>query len=158
MNQAHWHLMLVHIPVVLMPCALALAVLALWRSNVTLRTTAFSIFLIAGLVAVPAYLLGEGAEEQVEDIAGVSEDNIESHEEAAETALWLTVTLSVFSALGLLAGSRKPALVVPLSMLVVVLGAVTSASLAYTAQQGGRIRHPEAFDQISTQTHAGEPR
>jgi hypothetical protein len=124
----------------------------LWRANKVISHVALSIFLLATVTVVPAFLLGEGAEELVEDIKGVNEDNIESHEEVAELALWMTVALGALSAFGLMAdkkgwGTARFALTGALG-----LSLLSSSLLAYAAQEGGKIRHPEAFAAIVGET------
>lgn len=156
MNQAHLHLMLVHIPIVLVPVGMLILGFGLWRGNRVVSNVALSVFLLAFAGAVPAFLLGEGAEEIVEDVQGVNEDIIESHEEAAEVALWMTVALGALSAFGLVADRRGLATArLPLTA-ALGLSLLTSASLGYAAQQGGMIRHPEAFAAGSGEKAGGE--
>lgn len=150
MNQAHLHLIIVHIPIVLVPAALVLYSIGCRWSSKPLQLVALNAFALAAVFAGCAFLLGEGAEEIVERMAGVAESAIESHEESAEVAIWLTIALGVTSLANLIsfkfAIKRARLFVVP----VILLGMVSSASLAYTAQEGGKIRHPEAFNQSST--------
>lgn len=150
MNAAHLHLALVHIPIVCVPLALLLLLVGLWRGNDTLRSTSAWIALIASLVAVASFLLGEGAEEIVEEIAGITESNIEAHEEAGVVALWLTIGFGALSALRLTGARFAARLSVPL----IILGLLSSGSLAYTAQAGGKIRHPEAYENPGTNGEA----
>jgi hypothetical protein len=145
MNMAHFHLMLAHIPVLLVPLGTVFLLIALWRVNSTLRVSALGVFTVAALVAVSVFLLGEGAEEQVEHALGVVESAIEPHEESAELALWLSVSLGLLSIAELLRLRFKPEMLRLLVLPVLLTSVICSASLAYTAQQGGRIRHPEAF-------------
>lgn len=146
MNAAHLHLILVHIPIVLVPLAVLLLAIGIAQKSSTLRTTAYSIFAAAAAVAGIAFQLGEGAEELVEHLAGVSESVIEDHEEAAEAALWAIVILGVGSIAALFAHARQLAFASRLHLPFLCLGLVTSLLLAIAAQQGGKIRHPEAFE------------
>jgi len=144
MNSAHLHLMLVHIPIVLMPLGLILLVIKNWK-NREYSKTALSIFIAAAIFGIVAFLLGEGAEDIVEDSPGIVESLIESHEDAATVSLWLTVAVGVFSLGTLLAlqfNKKIPKIVMPI---ILVLSVLSTVSLAYTAQEGGKIRHPEAY-------------
>lgn len=145
MNAAHLHLILVHIPIVLVPTAILLLVIALWRKQPIIANTALSLCIVASIVCVPAFLLGEGAEELVEDQPGVVENTIEEHEESADLSLWLTVALGSVALFSLATKRPLPALQPVTLKTLVVLGAVASASLSYTAFEGGKIRHPEAY-------------
>jgi hypothetical protein len=72
MNPTHVQLMLNHIPVLGAVFGLALLTFALWRKSEELRKAALGTFLVAALVAVPAYLTGEPAEDSVESLPGAS--------------------------------------------------------------------------------------
>ena len=83
MNPAHLHLMLNHIPVLGMAFGLALVSLALLRKSEELKRISLGFLIVIALLAIPAYLTGEPAEELVENLPGVSKSSIEQHEEAA---------------------------------------------------------------------------
>lgn len=151
MNAAHLHITLVHLPIVLVPTATVLLLIALWRKQAVLTTTALSIFIVATLTCVPAFLIGEDAEELVEHLAGVSEDTIEEHEEAADVAFWLTIAAGSGALLAFVIRRAAPSLRPTALKVLTVLGAVASGALTYTAYEGGKIRHPEAY-----QGNAGE--
>jgi hypothetical protein len=156
MNAAYLHITLVHLPIVLVPTAAIILAIGLWRTNRSLSNTALSICIAATLFAIPAFLLGEGAEEVIEHLPGVSEDLIEQHEEIADIAFWLTVAGGLGSILSIglrLAGSTlyNTAVKIVLCILVVASGALT-----YAAYEGGKIRHPEAHSTASTSSQAHE--
>jgi hypothetical protein len=144
MNAAHLHLILVHIPVVLLPTATILPCLSVWRNQYVITQTALSLFVVATLVCVPAFLIGENAEELVEHLPGVVEDTIEEHEEAAETALWFTVAAGSIALLALITQKPLPGLQSPTLKILTVVDALASVTLGCTACEGGKIRHPEA--------------
>ncbi|MFC7671286.1 hypothetical protein ACFQT0_30695 [Hymenobacter humi] len=85
MNQAHWHLLLNHAPILgsLFGLVLLLLAVALRLQPVLLRTGLVTL-IVAALLTIPTQLTGDGAEEVVEDQPGVSEPLIHEHEEAAE--------------------------------------------------------------------------
>ena len=147
MNAAHLHLILVHFPVIMIPLGVLLLAVGIWNKNLTLRDTAYCVFIGGAAIGGAAFLAGDGAEEIVEHVAGVVESAIEPHEEASELAIWFAIALGIGSIIAL--GTKKfspqfsPRFQVPLLALAVV----TSGVLGYAAQLGGKIRHPEAFDQ-----------
>jgi uncharacterized membrane protein len=155
MNAAYLHITLVHIPIVLMPTAAIFLALGLWRKNPSLTSSALWLSVVATLFTLPAFLLGEGAEEVVEHLPEISEHLIEAHEEVADTAFALCVAAGILSlvSIGLrLAGSRlyQTSSKVAFPLLVAASGALT-----YTAYEGGKIRHSEAHSSptISSNTH-----
>lgn len=145
MNTAHLHLMLVHIPIVMVPLGSLLILLGLARKNTSLQDVALSMFVAAAIFGLSAFLLGEGAEDIVEEFAGVSEGAIESHENSATVALWCLIPLGIMSLVKLTTSRFGARSYAPLLPLIFACSVISSGSLAYTAQQGGMIRHPEAF-------------
>ena len=156
MNAAHLHIVLVHLPIVLIPTATILLAFALLRKQGTVASVALWLFVGASLCSIPAFLIGEEAEEMVEDLPGISEDTIEEHEEAADVAFWLTLFVGATAVSGILLGTRAPRFLQPTLKILVMTGAVASASLAYTAYEGGKIRHPEAYAPSASARHEGE--
>ena len=150
MNAAHLHLLLVHIPVMVVPVGFLVLAYGTQRHSVSVARTGLTILIVASLFAIPTFLTGGEAEDLVEHLPGISEHLIEEHEEAADIALWITLGAGVVSALSLLAIKTGAALEQVLLRMTLLLSFVASAALAYTANQGGRIRHPEAFTKEQT--------
>ncbi len=142
MNSAHLHLTLVHLPVVLIPLAVLILILAIFRRELVLQKLSVGIFIFASLAAIPAFLTGEPSEEIVEDLPQVSENYIENHEEAAETAFYITL-ISGALALGVLLSCRYPKVQKTLKMSLLAAGITSSLSLFRAANLGGQIRHSE---------------
>lgn len=148
-NAAHLHIALVHIPVVLIPTATVLLALALRRRSVSLSQMAFSLCCVAAVVGIGAFFLGEGAEEIVEHLPGIREDAIEEHEEVAEVAVWSLVAVGVLSLGGLLAIARTGVQHRFIAGLTLLVATLSSGALVYTAFEGGKIRHPEAYGEVA---------
>lgn len=141
MNDAHIHLLLTHIPVVGTLFGLLILAFAMLRKKTEIATVAFGVFVLSGLAAIVLYVTGEAAEEAIEGLPGISEALIERHEEAAVWALGSAVLLGLVSLAGLIAARRGvPAL---LSRTVLALAVVVAGVMAWTANLGGQINHPE---------------
>ena len=141
----HLHLLLNHAPVVGSVVAwLLLAGGLLFKSTAVVRA-AFVTFAVGAVLAFGAVQTGERAEDEVEDLAGVSEEWLEEHEEAAETAAIALYAVGGLSALGLALFSRRR---VPawFAVLLLVSALAPLVLLARTAELGGRIRHPEIVE------------
>ena len=156
MNAAHLHIILVHLPVVLVPTATIVLIVGLLRKQGSIASVALSLFMAASLFAIPAFLIGEDAEEMIEHLPGISEDTIGEHAEAADIAFWLTLAVGAAALCGLALGRRAPRLTQVTLKVLVAGGALTSTSLAYTAYEGGKIRHPEAYEISPPAEHAEE--
>jgi uncharacterized membrane protein len=143
MNPVHLHLMLNHVPVLGTAFSLALLGWALLRKSEELKKVSLGFFVIIALLAIPAYLTGEPAEELVENLPGVSKASIEQHEEAAQVAFAGVLIVGV-AALGGLVFFRRGKLASDwLSVILLVLSLIVFALMARTANLGGLIRHPE---------------
>jgi hypothetical protein len=132
-----------------MPLGALLLAIAHLRSSLSVARVALGILVGASIVAIPAYLLGEGAEEIVEHLPGISESFIEEHEEAAEVSLWVTIAAGLASLITWVVVSRGAAVERAMLAITFFLSGAASLSLTYTAYLGGRIHHPEAHDTSS---------
>lgn len=149
MNAVHWHLVLNHLPLLATFFGMAIVLYGWYRSGEEILRVALALFVFAGITVVPVQYTGGGAEEIAEELEGVNHDDIEHHEEAAETSYYLTILLGLVSLGGLIQSLRAGSLPTWIFWLVVILGLITLASLARTANDGGKIRHPETQIQAS---------
>jgi hypothetical protein len=144
MTPVHLHLLLNHLPVVGTLGAILLLAYAVLRRSTELTRVSLGLFVLLALAGAVVYLTGEPAEETVENLAGVSESVIESHEEAALFATLLLGALGAVALGGLLA-FRKRAAGIPrgFAALALLLSLLPAAAMGYTANLGGQIRHTE---------------
>lgn len=143
MSDAHWHLILTHIPILGVPAGLALLVWGLLKKSADLRTAALVAFILCAVFAFLAKQTGEGAEEQIEHFPGFSKTLVHEHEEMAEKASLLTGILGVTSFVLLIAHQRGRELPKATYPVVVALALTCSGVLAYTGALGGPISHSE---------------
>lgn len=127
---------------------------AIIRKNDTITKTSFYLLLFAGISAIPVFFTGEGAEEAVEHLPGVSESVIESHEELAKFAFGIVSVTAIAALAGLLLFKSAKVLrfVKPL---VFLLGLATGGVMIVTAHLGGQVRHTEIRPGYTTQTEKG---
>ncbi len=143
MNPAHLHLMLNHIPLVGIGFVILLLIIALLRrSNEMINISLLFVILVA-LWAIPAYLTGESAEEIVEGLPGISEQLIEAHEESAELAFIFIEAVGVLAFITLVARRFHTKLGKVLAILTLLGLIIGGGLIAWTANQGGKINHPE---------------
>ena len=143
MNAAHLHLVLVHVPIVAIPAATIILIFGMLRKNGELSSAALVLFCLIALVTIPAYLAGEGAEELIEHLPGIIEDNIEKHEDAALVAFILVLCNGTLSLATLIVNRLRAASPPFLLMIVLFFALFTSAALIWAGNLGGLIRHPE---------------
>jgi hypothetical protein len=98
---------------------------------------------VAGaLLTLPVYFTGEGTEELVEELPGVSEGIIEQHEDMAKISLVIILITGVAALVSLFVQRNKS-----IGRAVIIVTAVLSLAsfgvMAQTAHLGGQIRHSE---------------
>jgi hypothetical protein len=142
MNTAHWHLMLNHIPLVGMLLAAIIFLIGIIIENTVVRRTAFIIMIFSALMIIPAFLTGEGSEDQVESISGVSGAAIERHEELAEAYIFAASVTGILAAVAFFASYRIRYQRLMNFVLLAAVG-VTLYMAANLANAGGAIRHTE---------------
>ena len=151
MNPTHLHLLLNHVPVVAVPIGAALLAWALLRRSSEGAKTAMLLLAVTGVVTLIVYLTGEPAEELVEGLPGVSETLIEAHEEAALIAAIASALVGAIAVSALVAfrGRAVPRWLTWVSLLIAL---ATTATLGWTANLGGQIRHTEIRSSTTTET------
>ena len=143
MNGAHWHLVVNHLPIIFPIVGVIVMVTGFISKSEAVKRTAFMIFSIGAITAFTAMATGEGAEEVVENINGVTENFIESHEETAETFALLSYVLGVISLLGLWASFKKKSFSKIIALVTLVFAILVLFFAKQTGTTGGEIRHTE---------------
>lgn len=156
MNATHIHLLINHVAVIGSFFGMVVLILALRSNSKSTFQAAYMLLIIAAISAGIAYATGEGAEETVEGIAGVSERSIEQHEESAAYALASFIGLGVLAITGIYMSSTKEELQTKWGMFMLVLCLVSFGIVARTAFLGGKIRHTEVADTIQRQERSGD--
>ena len=141
MNGAHWHLVVNHLPIIFPIVGVIVMITGLISKSEAVKRTAFMIFIFGALAAIAAMNTGEGAEEVVEKINGVTENFIESHEETAETFAILSYILGGISLLGLWASFKQKSFSSIISIATLIFAFVVLFFAKQTGTTGGEIRH-----------------
>jgi len=143
MNGAHWHLVVNHLPIIFPIVGVIVMITGIVSKSEAVKRTAFMIFILGALAAIAAMNTGEGAEEVVEKINGVTENYIESHEETAETFAALSYILGGISLLGLWASFKQKTFSSLISIGTLIFAFVVLFFAKQTGTTGGEIRHTE---------------
>ncbi|HDS01848.1 MAG TPA: hypothetical protein ENO22_03255 [candidate division Zixibacteria bacterium] len=147
MSSAYLHILLNHVPVIGILIGLAILITGLVFKKALLIKTSLAMLLIFAVFAVPTYLTGEPAEEEIEHQPGVSEEMAHEHEEAAELAFIVSLIMGALALISLAVWkvrSKMPSWTVIATLLVAILSA---ALMLWTAHLGGKVRRPELRDQ-----------
>lgn len=143
MNGAHWHLVVNHLPIIFPIVGVVVMITGIISKSEAVKRTAFMIFVFGALATIAAMNTGEGAEEVVEKINGVTENYIESHEETAETFAILSYILGGISLLGLWASFKQKTFSFLISIGALIFAFVVLFFAKQTGTTGGEIRHTE---------------
>jgi hypothetical protein len=143
MDLAHTHLLLNHFPTIGFIIGGGLFLLSLVTNSNDLKRASLVVLLGIALLAIPTYITGNGAQDAIKSLPGISKSLIEAHEGAAFVALGFMEFTGAFAWLGLwqfrrLARVPNWNLLVILVLTLVSLGLMTRAS-----NLGGEIRHAE---------------
>jgi uncharacterized membrane protein len=143
-NVAHLHIAINHIPVVLVPAALVLLAVGVWRRSESVFRTGIVVAWVGVASGLATYLTGDAAADLVMAVEKAQEKTLDpivgEHDASAGWALGSGVLVA---AAGVWAWRRK-GLGREVTVPLLVLTALSTAILARTALLGGRIRHPEA--------------
>ena len=143
MDQTHLHLLTNHVSLFGFVFGLLILVLGMFRKSEELKLGAAIIFVIAGLMIIPAFQTGEGAEDTVEELAGVRHDDIEEHEDAAKFARIAALAMAVLAGYSLFKYRKTKSIPKGLTIAMLVIGLWGFTVIARTAYLGGFIRHSE---------------
>jgi uncharacterized membrane protein len=143
MNQAHYHLVLNHLPIIFPLVGIILLLISIFFKSEAVKKSAYFIFIIGALSTIPAFSTGEGAEEIVENISGVTESIIHNHEETAETFATLAYILGSMALLGIFLSLKAVKFSNVFSYLVLLFSLVVMIYAKKVGTTGGEIRHTE---------------
>jgi hypothetical protein len=143
MTIPHLHLLLNHFPVLGAVIGLGLLLLSLVRKSEALERAGLELWFLVSLLAIPAYLSGNAAEQAIAERPDVSMAFITAHEDAAVWALALMQITGVLAWLVLWQDRRRGTRARGTLAAVLFFSVLTVAAMARTATLGGEIRHPE---------------
>lgn len=145
------HLVFSHLPIFASIIGLLVLIHGMYTRNSQTKMASYDIFIISGIGAATSYFTGEGAEEAVENLPGISKDLIHSHEESAELTMVIMVLLAIAAFIALivtLKNNRNANWLATACLLIAFAGFIFSAR---TGWLGGKIRHSEISNTSSIQ-------
>jgi hypothetical protein len=155
MDLAHIHLLLNHFPTVGNIIGGGLFVLSLIANSDDLKRASLVVLLGISLIAIPTYMSGNGAQEAIKSLPGISKSLIETHEGAALVALGFMEVTGAFAWLGLWQFRRLARVPNWNLAVIMVLTLVTLGLMARASNIGGEIRHAEIRAGDGTATSEG---
>jgi uncharacterized membrane protein len=139
---AHIHLLINHFPTIGTILGLLLLVLSFARKNEHLRKVSFEVFFLIALATIPVYESGVAAAEQFKTQPAL-QPAILLHQDAALNAFILMEITGFLSWLALWRIRRIGRATTGLTGAVLLFSVLTMAVVAFAANLGGDIHHPE---------------
>ena len=155
MNDAHWHLVVNHFPIIGTIFGLGILISGLVLKNKTAVNIAYILFVISAIFGFASMYTGEGAEEMVENLPNVGDQIIHEHEEMAEKAIVFMAILGILSFVNLFALIRSLSFAKILTYVTLIFSLLTFGIYAKTGNLGGQIRHTEIRTNAVTNNHSG---
>lgn len=146
MNQAHYHLVVNHLPIIIPIVGFVVLIGGVTVKLEIVKRTAYFIFILGSLATIAAMATGEGAEEAVEHIEGITEGMMHEHEERAEVFALLSYFLGVASVFALWSNLKKKSYASYVAIALIAYSCVVLCFAQQTGNSGGEIRHSEIRD------------
>ncbi|WP_309641563.1 hypothetical protein [Flavobacterium sp.] len=143
MNDAHWHLVVNHFPIIGTIFGLGILIAGLVLKNKITINIAYIIFIVAALFAFASMSTGEGAEEMVEDLPNIGKQIIHNHEEMAEKLALILYALGAISIVGLVLNIKNHSKANLITYLALVVGIAATYLGKEAGTTGGEVRHTE---------------
>jgi len=155
LNLAHLHLIMNHVPTVGSVAALGLLLLGYLRRNDHLKHVGLEVLFVIAVLALPVYVSGVAAHQEIRKIKEVSDDAIRVHQDAALIG-FVVMEFAGFVAWTALWQWRRRGAAPGLALAATALLVLALAVMARAANLGGEIRHPEILDGVVA-APAGDP-
>ncbi len=99
MNEAHFHLMVNHFPIIAPIIGMLVLIVGIGLKNTSVERTAYAIFIFGAVSTFLAMMTGDKAEHFLENLPDVSHKLIHEHEELAERFMIFSYLLGLSSML-----------------------------------------------------------
>jgi uncharacterized membrane protein len=149
MNQTHIHLLITHLPIIGAMLGALVLKHGIWRKSNSTLIAAYNVLILSAIGAGIAYITGEGAEEAVEHLQGISEHVIEAHAESAVLSIIALAIVGALAILGIYLTQANSRFTRRVALYTLAASLVAFALVARTGYLGGQIRHA---DEIGSKT------
>ncbi|HMQ67432.1 MAG TPA: hypothetical protein PKA90_09180 [Ignavibacteria bacterium] len=144
MNAAHLHLVLNHFPVIGSAIAIFVLIIGILKKSDEIKKTGAMIIVLTSLITIPVYFSGENAQAKIEgNYEDVDEEFVEPHEDFAFYSFIAMDIAGIFALGSLLMFRKQKPLPNSVTYLLLIVLLIVKGMMAYTANLGGKIHHPE---------------
>lgn len=143
MNETHIHLLITHLPIIGAALGAFVLIHGIWNKSNTALIAAYNLLIISAIGAGIAYATGEGAEETVEHLQGISKNVIEEHADSALISLISLMMMGAIALIGLFVTLKSTSFNRPVALFALTASLIGFGLIARTGYLGGQIRHTE---------------
>lgn len=156
MNAAHLHLFLTHAPIFGVLFGILLLLLGWLRKSEELKRLSLWFFVLAAVLVIPTYLTGAPANKYLKNLMPTTPmETADQHEEIAMIALVAVLFVGLLALTGAFMFNKGKNIPNWFSGLIIALALISTASLAWTSNLGGKIRHTEIRNETPASAPAG---
>ena len=143
MDFPHLHLLLNHFPIIGTIVGVGLFLISFLVKTDDVRRSSLIVFVVMGLLTIPTFMTGVGAQEKMVADSSVSNALIQRHEGAAELAVWFMEITGALAVAALWQSGRRASPGRLNTTAILAFSLVTVGLMARTGNTGGEIRHFE---------------
>lgn len=143
LNWTHIHLMINHVPVIGLVVPVVFLLIDRVRNDRKLEWLSLQMFVVIAALTIPVYLTGSPASHKMREMPGISAEIIHRHSSAADFAFWPMEGLGAISLYALYKFRSSSAVPPRLTAALLALALAVLGLMIWTANLGGKIRHPE---------------
>lgn len=145
-NSAHLHLILNHFPIIGTAFVVLVTGYGVISNSDKIKRLGFALLVLVGLITIPVFLTGNKAEGVVKGLEGISEDQIDAHEDFAKISMIAMEITAGISLTGLFLFRGQKNVPIWFGILILLLLITVNIMMVYTGHLGGRISHLELMN------------
>lgn len=140
-NSAHLHLILNHFPIIGTVIVILVLGYAVYANDERIKKLGMFLFVFIGLITLPVFFTGGKAAGIVKGNEGITEENIEPHEEYAKISMISMEIVTAISLVNLVLYRKQKPVPVYFGVILLILILIINLMMIYTGHLGGKISH-----------------
>jgi hypothetical protein len=156
MNEAHYHLVVNHFPIIGTIFGTGILIAGMIAKSNAVKNVSYVIFIVAAIFAFLSLRTGGPAAGVVKGMPGITKEIIRQHAEVANKLAWSLYLLSVLSIAGLYTNIKNHSKAGLFSFLTLIFGFLAVFFAQHVGTSGGEIRHTEIRKDYKAVDHGME--
>jgi uncharacterized membrane protein len=160
MNDAHYHLVVNHFPIIGTIFGFGILIAGMISKSNAIKNVSYVLFIVSAIFAFASVSTGGGAVGVVKGMPDITKPIIHKHAELAEKLALILYVLAVISILGLYTNVKNHSKSQLISFLILIIAGIACYVGKEVGTTGGEIRHTEirsGFTKANTESGENEP-